>query len=199
MQELSFVGIFNAKCDPARYLEAELIRSSKRPARARSRGIRLNIAIAYEALGDHENAWKYLKDLIPADPGKLNKVRLLGILASYYRETGDRQTSDIYKARLEAIRASGKRNPGVELSLDNLNIPDAIEGKRYDEARELIGKYVNSNRISLYNRTIMNYYLGLIAFETNERKEAIYRLMTALENGSKLPLAQKAQEMLDSL
>jgi hypothetical protein len=45
----------------------------------------------------------------------------------------------------------------------------------------------------------MNYYLGLIAFETNEHKEAIYRLMTALENGSKLPLAQKAQEMLDSL
>ena len=87
----------------------------------------------------------------------------------------------------------------MDLSLDNIKICDAIKEKDYDEAKELINKYISNMRVARITKTTYQYYLGLIAYELKDNQEAIYRFKTALETGDKLPFAQDARAKLDTL
>ena len=60
-------------------------------------------------------------------------------------------------------------------------------------------KYINNHRVSQLSRMHHQYYLGLIAYETNDYPEAIYRFKTSLENCSKLPFARDAKAKLEEI
>ena len=88
-------------------------------------------------------------------------------------------------------------NIGIAITLDDLNIEDAIKDQRYEEAKNLIAKYIKSSRVSMYTKTVYQYYLGVIAYETKDIPEAIFHLKAALETGEKLPFAEDAKAKLD--
>lgn len=198
LQEVYFTGILNRLCDPEKYAKAELIRREKSLLRRMSKRSKVNIGVAYQAMCDYENAGKYFECIIPASPDKVNNKANLCRLASYYHDIGDEKAA-IYKARLEAMRSPGRSGLLVELTLDNIAIEDAIREKRYDEAKNLISKYINSSTVSVYTKTIYQYYLGVIAFEEKDYPEAIYRLKTSLETGEKLPIAGDAKSKLNDI
>ena len=199
LQEAFFVGIFNTLCDPEKYVKAELIRCKKSLLRRFFKRNKMNIGMAYHAMEDYESAWKYYEGLVPANVYQCRNKAILCRLASYFYDRGDDEKAAVYKMRLEELRASGRRGFLVELTLDNISIEDAIKDKRYEEAKNLIAKYIKNSRVSMYNKTGYQYSLGIIAYETKDIPEAIYRLKAVLETGEKLPFAGDAKAKLDDL
>ncbi len=197
IHEAFFIGIMNTLCDPEKYVKAELIRCKKSLFRRFSKHNRMNIGVAYLAMKDYENAWKYYGDLVPANPYQCRNKALLCRLVGYFHDIGDDEKAAVYKTCLEGLRDSGRSNFLVELTLDDLNIEDAIKDQRYEEAKNLIAKYIKSSRVSMYTKTVYQYYLGVIAYETKDIPEAIFHLKAALETGEKLPFAEDAKAKLD--
>jgi tetratricopeptide (TPR) repeat protein len=199
LNEAFFIGILNTLCDPEKYVKAELIRCKKSFLRRLSRRNKMNIGVGYHAMEDYENAWKYYEGLIPANPYSCRNKVLLCRLVSFFHDIGDDEKASVYKSRLEQLRTPGRSGLLVELTLDGISIDDAIKDQRYEEAKNLIAKYIKSSSVATYTKTIYHYYLGLIAYETDDISEAIYRFRTALETGEKLPFAEDARLKLNEI
>lgn len=200
IQQLFFTGIFHTLCDPDKYTKAEEILFRQNFFfRKHYKYAILQLAMAYSTLNDYENAWNYCKKIVPANLEKCRKTLTLSTLASYFYDSGDKENAALYIARLEALKASGKKNLQLDLALDDFKIHDAVDKKDFDVAKELLGKYINNTRISLITRTHYQYLLGIIAYETKDYPEAIYRLKSSLETGSKLPFAKDAGDRLEEI
>ncbi|RKM59647.1 hypothetical protein D6856_10565 [Butyrivibrio sp. XB500-5] len=200
MQELFFFGIFITLCEPDKYINAEQILSRHNFFfRRYYKFAIINLGLAYSSIEDYENAWNYYKKIIPASPERCSNIRILTALASYFYDSGDKENATLYRARLDNIKASNKKSLQLDLTLDNFIIREALDNKQFDEAKELINKYINNHRVSQLTKIHYQYYLGLIAYETKDYPEAIYRFRTALENGSKLPFAGDANAKLEEI
>lgn len=199
VKQNAYIGIFYNLCDPEKYIQSELVRYKKCPKLLNVKSRRISLGYAYLSLNDYENAWNYLKYLVPSNISKCKNVRILNALADYYYETGDKDTFSLYKDQMDALAKSGNKNIVLLVALNNYDARIALDAKRYDEAKELYKKYLGNKRLSKITKTNYYYILGKIAYDTGDYIDAVYYLKNALESGSKLPFAADAKEMLESI
>lgn len=169
-----YIGAHSYKCDPEKYIEAEKIVCKKIRFNHRNKRQKCHIAGAYMALGDYDGAWKIYENLVPGNLDKCNDIYVLSGLASYYHNVKNNEESVRYLSRMEALKASEKkRGSRLNMAIDHIKSVIAIDEKRYDEAKVLIDKYINSPGLTACVRAVNNYNLGIIAYETGDYTEAI--------------------------
>ncbi|WP_408072480.1 tetratricopeptide repeat protein [Butyrivibrio sp. JL13D10] len=195
-----FAGIYLNQCDPEKYIEAENIVCKKIRFGHRNKRQKCQIAGAYAAFGDYDGAWNIYRELVPDNLDNCNDVVILGGLASYYYNVKNNEESVRYLSRLEAIKKSGKkRGSGLNMTIDHIKSVIAIDEKNYDEAKVLIDKYIDVPTLTGVMKAVNNYNLGLIAYETGNYVEAVYRFKVAVNIGGKLSFIEDATEKLAEL
>ena len=195
----SLYAIYSTECDPAKYLEAEAYISKKCNFGIRSKQQKLAVANAYVALNDLESAWKILSELEPKDINSCSDIRILSAFAAYYINAGKKEESDKYMARLEAIKASGKKGRNLDLSMNHLNSAKAINEKRFDEARAYIDAYKDMPRLPRFMKALTEYNLGEIEYEEKNYLEAYYRYRCAVDLGGKNFFVHEAKKKLEEI
>ncbi|WP_155843306.1 tetratricopeptide repeat protein [Butyrivibrio sp. NC2002] len=200
VQRGSFAGIYLNQCDPEKYIEAENIVCKKIRFGRRNKRQKCHIAGAYAAFGDYEGAWNIYRELVPDNIDNCNDVVILGGLVSYYHNVKNNEESVRYLSRLEAIKESGKkRGSRLNMTIDHIKSVIAIDEKNYDEAKALIDKYIDVPTLTGVMKAVNNYNLGLIAYETGNYVEAVYRFKVAVNIGGKLSFIEDATEKLAEL
>ena len=200
LKQAAIQNIFLSQCDPEKYIAAEKIICKKAGLGFRTRRQKCMVANAYTACGDFEGALKFYEKVMPKDVNKLRDVYILGGLASYYLNLEDRKTAGIYIARLEELKTSGKkRGSRLDMTLNHLKSVVAIQEGRYEEAKALIDSYLGKVLLSNSSKAVNYYNLGLIACETENPAEAIYRLKAAVDLGNHLFFVKDAETRLNEI